>query len=198
LGILAMGFIFDRFGTRSDAEQLQKLLMQKVRMLAQLVIRPVVRDKATYDSQFIRLRSQINDTFATLTSQMDTVQFEFEFRHRREEELAEWERIERAQPALRSIYLLELTLYRRRREIDDKLTPDQNHALGQFLNEYSDQLMHVAAWIAHEEDAPARLSDNSIRLLQEAFESHSSPNLRAITDICQKMVSSLLMLRNDC
>jgi multidrug resistance protein MdtO len=198
LGILAMGFIFDRFGTRSDAEQLQKLLMQKVRMLAQLVICPVVRDKATYDSQFIRLRSQINDTFATLTSQMDTVQFEFEFRHRREEELAEWERIERAQPALRSIYLLELTLYRRRREIDDKLTPDQNHALGQFLNEYSDQLMHVAAWIAHEEDAPARISDNSIRLLQEALESHSSPNLRAITDICQKMVSSLLMLRNEC
>ena len=36
LGILAMGFIFDRFGTKSDAEQLQKLLVRNVRMLAQL------------------------------------------------------------------------------------------------------------------------------------------------------------------
>ena len=58
--------------------------------------------------------------------------------------------------------------------------------------------MHIAAWIAREEDAPARISDDSIRLLQQTFEDHSSPNSQAIADICQKMVSSLLMLRNEC
>ncbi len=42
LGILAMGFIFDRFGTKSDVEQLQKLLVRNVRMLAQLGVCPVV------------------------------------------------------------------------------------------------------------------------------------------------------------
>ena len=200
LGILAMGFIFDRFGTKSDAEQLQKLLVRNVRMLAQLGVCPVVRDRAIAVSQISRLRSQINDNFASLESQTDAARFEFEFRHRREEDVAECERIQRAQPALRSIYLLELSLlsHRGRREIDSELTQHQNQALDHFLNEYSDELMHIAAWIAHEEDAPARITDDSIRLLQQAFEDHSSPNSQAIADICQKMVSSLLMLRNEC
>jgi multidrug resistance protein MdtO len=199
LGILAMGFIFDRFGAKSDAEQLQKLLVRKIRMLAELVVCPI-RNRATYDSQFIRLRSQINDTFANLTSQMDALQFEFQFRHRREEDVAEWERIEKIQPALRSIYLLELTLlsHRRRRGSDSEWTEQQNRVMDNFLNEYSDQLMHVAAWIAHEEDAPAQITDDSMRGLRQAFEDHNSPSSQAITGICQKMISSLLMLRNEC
>ena len=200
VGILAMGFIFDRFGTKSDTEQLQKLLVRNVRMLAQLGVCPVVRDRAIAVSQISRLRTQINDNFASLESQTDAARFEFEFRHRREQDIAECERIQRAQPALRSIYLLELSLlsHRGRREIDSELTQQQNQALDHFLNEYSDELMHLAAWIAHEEDAPARITDDSIRLLQQTFEDHSSPNSQAITDICQKMVSSLLMLRNEC
>jgi multidrug resistance protein MdtO len=200
LGILAMGFIFNRFGTKSDAEQLQKLLVRNVRMLAQLGVCPVVRDRAIAVSQTIRLRSQINDNFASLESQTDAARFEFEFRHRREEDVVECDRIQRAQPALRSIFLLELSLlsHRGRRESDSELTQHQNQALDYFLNEYSDELMHIAAWIAHEEDAPARITNDCIRLLQQSFEDHSSPNSRAITDICQKMVSSVLILRNEC
>jgi multidrug resistance protein MdtO len=200
LGILAMGFIFNRFGTKSDAEQLQKLLVRNVRMLAQLGVIPVVRDRAVAVSQIIRLRSQINDTFAGLESQTDAARFEFEFRHRREEDIAECDRIERAQPALRSIFLLELSLlsHRGRREIDSELTQHQNQALDDFLKEYNDELMHIAAWVAHEEDAPARITDDSIQLLEQSFEEHSSANSQAITDICQKMVSSLLILRNEC
>ncbi len=200
LGILAMGFIFDRFGTKSDEEQLEKLLVRNVGMLAQLGVCRVVPDRAMAISQISRLRSQINDNFASLESQTDAVRFEFEFRHRREEDVAECERIQRAQPALRSIFLLELSLlsHRGRREIDSELTQHQNQALDHFLNEYSDELKHIAAWIAHEEDIPERITDDSIRLLRQAFENHSSPNSQDITDICQKMVSSLLMLRNAC
>jgi multidrug resistance protein MdtO len=200
LGILAMGFIFDRFGTKSDAKQLQKLLVLNVRMLAQLGVCPVVRDKPVAVSQIIRLRRQLNDNFASLESQTDAARFEFEFRHRREEDVAEWDRIQRAQPALRSIFLLELSLlsHRGRPGIDSELTQHQNQALDRFLNECSDALMHIAAWIAHEKDAPARITHDSIRLLQQAFEDHTSPNSQAITDICQKMVSSLLILRNQC
>jgi multidrug resistance protein MdtO len=197
LGILAMGFIFDRFGTKSDTEQLQKLLVRNVQMLAQLGVCPVVRDRAIAVSQISRLRSQISDNFASLESQTDAARFEFQFRHRREQDVTECERIQRVQPELRSIYLLELSLlsHRGRREIDSELTQQQNQALDHFLNEYSDELMHIAAWIAHEEDAPARITDDSIRLLQQTFEDHSSPNSQAIADICQNMVSSLLMLR---
>ena len=200
LGILAMGFIFDRFGTRSDAEQLQKLLVRNVRMLAQLGVCPVVRDRAIALSQISRLRSQINDNFASLESQTDAARFEFEFRHRREEDVAECERIQRAQPALRSIFLLELSLlsHRGRREIGSELTQHQNQALDHFLSEYSDKLMHIAAWIAHEEDAPPHITDDSIRLLQRTFEDHTSPNSQRVTDICQKMVSSLFLLRSEC
>jgi multidrug resistance protein MdtO len=200
LGILAMGFFFDRFGTKSDAEQLPKLLVRNVRMLAQLGVCPVVRDRALGVSQVSLLRRQINDNFAGLESQTETARFEAEFRHRREEELVEWERIQRAQPALRSIYLLELSLlsHRGRREIEFELTQRQNQALDHFLNEYSGELMHMAAWIAHEEDKPARIADDSIRQLQQSFEDHTSRNSRAITDICKKMVSSLLLLRNEC
>jgi multidrug resistance protein MdtO len=200
LGILAMGFIFNRFGTKSDAEQLQKLLVRNVRMLAQLGVCPVVRDRALAVSQIRRLRSQINDNFASLESQTDAARFEFEFRHRREEDVTECDRIERAQPALRSIFLLELSLlsHRGRREIDSELTLHQNQALDSFLNQYSDVLTHIAAWIEHEEGAPARLTDESIRPLQQAFEDHGSPNWQVITDICQKMVSSILILRNEC
>ena len=200
LGILAMGFIFDRFGTKSDAEQLQKLLVRNVRLLAQLGVCPVVPGKGIAVSQISRLRSQINDNFAGLESQVDAVRFEYEFRHRREEDVAECGRIQGAQPALRSIYLLELSLlsHRGRREIDSELTQQQNQALDHFLNEYSDKLMHIAAWIAHEEEVPARISDDSIRRAQQAFENPSSPNSQVISDICQKMVSSLLMLRNKC
>ena len=200
LGILAMSLIFDRLGTKSDAEQLQKLLVRNVRMLAELAVCPVVSDRAIAVSQLRRLRTQINDNFASLESQADAVRFEFEFRHRREEDVAECDRIERAQPALRSVYLLELSLlsHRGRREIDSVLTLHQNQALDHFLNEYGDELMHIAAWLAHQEGAPVRISDDSIRLLQQSFEDHSSPNSQAILDICQKMASSLLMLRNEC
>ena len=200
LGILAMSLIFDRLGTKSDAEQLQKLLVRNVRMLAQLAVCPVLSDRAIAVSQLRRLRTQINDNFASLESQADAVRFEFEFRHRREEDVVECDRIERAQPALRSVYLLELSLlsHRGRREIDSVLTLHQNQALDHFLNEYSDGLTHIAAWLAQEGDAPAHISDDSIRLLQQRFEDHSSPNSQAILDICQKMVSSLLMLRNEC
>jgi multidrug resistance protein MdtO len=202
LGILAMGFIFDRFGPKSDVEQLQKLLVRNVRMLAQLVVvSPVRQDKdgAIAVSQISRLPSQINDNFASLESQMDTAQFESGFHHRREQEVAECERIKRAQPALRSIYLLELSLlsHRRRRDIDSALTQQQNEALDRFLNEFGDELSQIAGWIAHEHDAPARIPDDSIRLLQQSFAEHSSPRSRAITDICQKMVSSLLVVRNE-
>jgi len=200
LGVLAMGFLFDRFGAKSDAEQLQNLLVRNVRMLAQLTVSSLAKHEAGVTSQFHRLRSQLNESFASLESQTDAVHFEFEFRHRREEDVAACARIQRVQPWLRSIYLLELTLlsHRGRRAIDTEMTEQQNQALDHLLDEYSDKLMHIAAWIAREEDAPAPIGDNSIQLLRRAFESQTSPSSQAIDDICQKMIASFLMLRSEC
>ncbi|HUN61695.1 MAG TPA: FUSC family protein [Candidatus Sulfotelmatobacter sp.] len=200
LGILAMGFVFDRFGTKSDKEQLQKLLVRNVQMLAQLGAGAVGGDRGISVSEISRLRSQINDNFASLESQTDTARFEIEFRHRREGDVAECQRIQKAQPALRSIYLLELSLlsHREVRESGSELTEQQNQALDHFLKEYSDELTYTAAWIAHKEAAPARISSDSVRRLQQAVEEHSSANAQAIVEICEDMVSSALMLRNQC
>lgn len=200
LGILAMGFIFDRFGTGSDADQLQKLLVRNVRMLAQLAGCQVAGEKTMGAGQISRLRSQINDNFANLESQTDAVRFEFEFRQRRAQELGECQRILRVQPWLRSIYLLELSLHshRAQRERDSALTQHQNQAVDNFLSEYSNKLMHIAAWIAHEEAAPTPIDGGSIHQLQQSFEERTSPNSQDIDDICTKMVSSFHMLRNEC
>jgi multidrug resistance protein MdtO len=198
LGLLAMALIFDRLGTKSDAEQLQKLLVRNVRMLAQLAVSPVVSSGAITALQLGRLRSQINDNFTSLASQMDAVQFEFQFHHRREQDVAKWEWAQRAQPDLRSIFVLELSLlsHRGRWENASELTSVQVQALDHFLTEFSGELMHTAAWMAHEEDAAApRVLNDPIQRLQEAYEGHSTSNSQAILDICQQMVSSLVMLR---
>ena len=200
LAILAMGIIFDRFGTKSDAEQLQKLLVRNVRMLSQLGTCSGSGAKGGVASQISRLRSEINENFASLESQTDAVRFEFEFRRRRKEEVAEGERIRKAQPALHSIYLLELSLlsHHEREEISAKFTQDQNRTLDQFLIKYSDELMHVAAWIGHEEDRPGPINDDSIQPLQQTFGNRNSLNSLAIVDICRKMISSLFILRSEC
>ncbi|MGB9148183.1 MAG: FUSC family protein [Acidobacteriaceae bacterium] len=200
VGILAMGFIFDRFGTRSDAEQLRRLLARNVRLLAQLGVTPVaVRDSAMATSQLSRLRTQINDNFASLESQMDAARFEFEFRQQREADVAECERIQGTQPTLREIFLLELSLLSHRRQWDanSDLTPRQNRDLDQFLREYSDELLHTAAWIEGEEKAPARIREDSLLQIIQSFESHGAPKPQVIADICQKMSSALLALQES-
>jgi len=199
LGILAMGFIFDRLGTKSDAEQLQTLLVRNVRLLAQLAVCPVTRDRTTFVSQASLLPSQINDNFANLESGMDAARFEFEFRHQGAEGVAECGRIQRAQPALRSIYLLELSLlsHRGRLERGPALTQQQSQALDHFLNEYSDNLTRIAAWMAQEAKAPAQIGDGSIRL-QQGLDGPISPTSLAIADICQKMLAGLLVLQDEC
>ena len=198
LGIVAMGLIFDRFGAKSDEKQLENLLVRNVRMLAELAVCPVARDRGATASQMRRLRSQINDNFASLESQVDAARFEFEFRHRREEDVAECGRIQRVQPGLRSIFLLELSLLSHRGRRESELTRLQVQELEHFLGEYSEELVHIGKWIAHDEEAPAGTGEGSIRRLELSLERPSSPNSEAILDICQKMVSSLLMLQGEC
>jgi multidrug resistance protein MdtO len=199
LGILAMGFVFDRFGTKSDAEQLQKLLVRTVRMLAQLMTSPMGHEAAAV-IQNRRLRNQINDSFATLESQIDAARFEFEFHGRGQAAVAECSRIQRVLPWLRSIYLLKLALnsHRVRREIDFEFTHEQNEALEHFLSESGDKLMHIAAWLAREEGPPAPYGDDSARLVRKAFEGNPSPKAQVVDDICQKMGASFVTLTNEC
>jgi multidrug resistance protein MdtO len=200
LGILAMGLIFDRFGTKSDAQQGRSLFVRTVRMLADLGDCPATCTETVAASEIRRLRSQINDNFASLESQMDAARFEFEFRRRREREAVECGRIQSLQPPLRSIYLLQLSLLSRRgtRESNSQLTEQQTQALNDFMKDYCRTLAAIASWVAQEEEQPPHINEDAFERLQRSFQDDTSPNSQAVVDICRKMASSLKMLRSDC
>lgn len=201
VGILAMGFIFDRFGTRSDADQLRRLLARNVRLLAQLGVAPVVtHDRAMAALQITLLRSQINENFANLESQMDAARFEFEFRKRQEQEIAECGRIQKIQPGLRELFLLELSLlsHRERSQTNFDLTQQQRDDVDRFMREYSDGLMRVATWVEGEEKAPLHIGEDSLPQIHHSLESHGSLNSQSIADLCRKMMSVLLTLQSEC
>jgi len=134
LGIFAMGLIFDRYGAKSDAGRFETLLGRNVRMLAELVCSSLVHKSAGAVSEISRLRSQIHENFASLESQMDAVRFEFEFRHRRQQDADECQRIQRVQPWLRSMYLLQVSLlsHRGQREVGSGVTPSEKRGAGSF------------------------------------------------------------------
>jgi hypothetical protein len=58
--------------------------------------------------------------------------------------------------------------------------------------------MCAAAWIEIQEEPPAHIGDNPIRLSLQSFENQSSPRSQAIADICENMVSSLVNLQSKC
>jgi multidrug resistance protein MdtO len=197
LGILAMGFIFDRFGTKSDAEQIRKQFSRILRMLVRFGLGSSERDHAVAMSEIRDLRSQINDNFTTLASQMDSVQFEFGYTHGRALDIIERENVQRAQPALRSIFVLELSLsrYRDLMETESELTLEQGEALNLFLHRYSSSLTNTAAAKPDAQIAPTQLDDSTQRL-RRAFQEHDSAYSAAILDISERMIASLSLLRN--
>jgi multidrug resistance protein MdtO len=201
LGILATGFIFDRFGAKSDADLMRRQFVENLRMLSQLALCLVERDSAKVLPQIKRLRSQLNDNFVNLASQLDALRLESEFSARHEEDAAARERFKRAEPAARSIFVSELDLlqHRQRRESAVELTQQQNEALDRFLNAYSDALLYNAACVAHEPaTAPAPFDEASARRVLQAFEKPVSPSSTTIFAICQQMITSLLSLSGVC
>jgi len=79
------------------------------------------------------------------------------------------------------------------------LTQQQNEALDRFLRDFGDELMQIAACVAHESGtARASFDEASSRGVLKAFEDHVSPSSSAIFAICQQMITSLLSLGSDC
>ncbi|HUN83657.1 MAG TPA: hypothetical protein VMU48_04725, partial [Terracidiphilus sp.] len=187
----------DRFGTKSDAEEIRKQFSRILRMLARFGTCSSERDHAAAMSEIRDLRSQINENFTTLASQMDSVQFEFGNARGRELDIIERENVQRAQLALRSIFVLELSLsrYRDLMETESELTPDQREALSLFLHRYSISLANTAAAEPDVQIAPTQL-DDSTHGLRRAFQEHDSAYSTAILDISERMLASLSLSTN--
>jgi multidrug resistance protein MdtO len=198
LGILAMGFIFDRFGLKSDTGQMRKQFAQNLRMLARLGVLSTEVETAEDIPEIRRLRNQINDSLTSFASHIDTIQFEIAYERRHEPDFAEHERILRAQGAVRSIYALEISLlhYRARSEIESALTQQQKAELKRFLDEYSDSLLRIVTWSENEAQAYSRADDNSIRRLRQIFQEGASPSSQTILDVCEQLIISLHSLEH--
>jgi multidrug resistance protein MdtO len=198
LGVLAMGFIFDRFGLKSDTGQMRKELEQNLRMLARFGVLSTGLERAEDIPEIRRLRNQINGSLTSLASRMDTIQFEIAYGRHHEPDFAEHRRILRAQAALRSIYALDLSLlhYRARSEIESALTRQQRAELNHFLDQYSDSLLRIVAWSENEAQAYTPADDNSIRRLRQIFEQGASPSSQTILDVCEQLIISLHSLEH--
>jgi len=197
IGILAMGFIFDRFGTKSDVEAVRKQFSQILRLLARLAVCSTEHDRSGVMPEFQRLNSQINDSFINIASLWDSVQFELGYRPNHEKDIIERKSMQRAHPFLRWIYVLELSLvgYRDRMGNESALTQQQNEVLNLFLQDYSNSLTNMAAWREHKsQGAPAPIDDIAQRL-QQAFQEHISSYSPSVLDICERMVIALHALQ---
>ena len=112
-------------------------------------------------------------------------------------DIIERENVQRAQPALRSIFVLELSLlrYRASMETESELTLEQGEALNLFLQRYSSSLTNTVDAKLDAESSPTLL-DASAQRLRRAFQRHDSAYSAAILDISERMIASLSLLRN--
>ena len=198
LGILAMGFIFDRFGLKSDTDQMRKQFAQNLRMLARLGVLCTEEERAADIPEIRSLRNQINDSLTSFASHVDTIQFEIAYGRRHEPDFAEHQRILGAQGAVRSIYALEISLlhYRARSQIESALAQQQKEELKRFLDEYSNSLLRIAAWSENEAQTYSPADDNSIRRVRQIFQEGTSPSSQTILDLCEQLIISLHSLEH--
>jgi hypothetical protein len=166
-------------------------------MLARLAFRLAERDRTIATPEIQRLRIQINDGFVNLASQMDTVPFELRYGPGNERNLVECHSMQRTQPLLRWIYVLELSLplYRGWTETESTLTEQQDEVLNIFLHEYSNSLTNIAVSAEHEPHAAPAPIDDLAQRLRQVFQEHISPSSAAVVDICERMLVALHALR---
>lgn len=190
LGVVAMGLVFDRFGPKSAADLMRQLFVRTLRQLADLIASPGERERPVMIRRIRALRVQINDGFTSLAAQMDAVQFEFG--PRRAPQLAVRERLQSAQPAMRSIYLLALAFlqYRSHPSCAAEFTGEQVRQIDAFLSDYTGSLRQLANAFDRDTAAPP-LPPDPTSSLRGALDGHVSPHTPAILSLSRQMTASL-------
>jgi multidrug resistance protein MdtO len=106
LGLSAMWLVFDRIWAKQAAEEMADIFTANVRLIAQLARQSTAGEPAVYIKQIRKLRNTISSNFQAVNAQADAIPFEFgRDRNRHMEARAH---IRRWQPALRTLYLMEV------------------------------------------------------------------------------------------
>lgn len=117
LGLMSMWLVFDQIAAPLATERMMTLLRANLKLMGDMAVAVAAtrkRDHASSDGiaalrSFRELRDKINDNFSQMNAQADAVQFEFGARRARQ--LQERERMLAMQPAMRSIFLIEIALF---------------------------------------------------------------------------------------
>ncbi len=112
LGLVAMWLVFDRIAAPRAIERMDTLMRSTLHMLGELASTIAAAENlagARSRGRFQHLREGINNNFSQMNAEADAVHFEYG-RHR-ERQLRERERMQNMQPAMRSLYLLEVSLW---------------------------------------------------------------------------------------
>jgi multidrug resistance protein MdtO len=112
LGLFIMWLVFDQLWGAPAAVQMKKTFISNLRLLAQFVREPVLKEKSTAIARSMALVESINTNLDKVRALADGVLFEFG--HLREQNLALRNRIRQWQPTLRMLFITRTVLWRYR------------------------------------------------------------------------------------
>ena len=218
LGLMAMWLVFDQFAAPLATERMGALLRTNLHLMGELAssvggsLQPEGREaEAERERQRFRdLRDKINDTFSQMNAQADAVPFEFGAQ--RQGKLRARERMQGMQPAMRSVFLLQATMFESDalpREARGRLGAASVPALHSLLEEATRLLEALAALpgpgekgyaalrvrgAAQASSAPvADAPDGVPEKLAEAYRrvEQLGPGHEVLQSLCTSLVSSL-------
>jgi len=143
LGVSMMWLVFERFYPRPAADEMVRVFIRTLRLMAALVSESTIGAGAETIVLIRKQREQVYRCFGEVNAQADAVPFETG--PERARHMAARDRIRRWQSSLRSFYLMEVPLLQFRLFGDpDRISPAFRNIESQFIEDCSSALNRVA------------------------------------------------------
>jgi multidrug resistance protein MdtO len=193
LGLVAMWVVFDQLWAPRAAARMQALLVANVRYLSELARLVAKVDTGREDEQreamiaLRALRETINNSLSQMNEQADAVQFETG--RSREQNLRKREQMQIMQPAMRTIFLLEIALVQYRPGTGDDV---RRGSLARF-QEASARLLGAIAGRAggvRRSSVTSRLLLDDVDAALRGIEEEEQPGSPAVT-LCGEIAKAL-------
>jgi multidrug resistance protein MdtO len=194
LGVTMMWLVFERFDIRSAADEMVRIFIVNVRLLADLSSSSARADRPAEVVKVRRQREEIYRHFGEVTAQSDAVPFQTGSSRARD--MAARDRIRRWQTSLRSFYLLEIPLLQFR---IFGSTDSRSRPFAAFEDQFRLECARIFRWMAdslesqmsthtHRIDTPASLLehvDSTLAPIAATLSEGEQNLLRVIRTIAQ-------------
>jgi len=173
LGLFMMWLVFDRLWGTPAAVEVKTSFISTLRLMAQFAREPISEDLRTAIERSYSLRDAIEKGFENVRARADQVLFEFG--PSRERNLALRDRIQRWQPQLRVLFVLQISTWNYRVRLPGFYLPDPIYsARREFDEEFARMLEGMANRL---EGKPAEVPDslnNSLQHLEQNVEIYAA------------------------